>query len=96
MGREQKGTRPVVIVSGNTMNSLYDVVIACPITSAIKDTPGSVFLSKNDLNNLKEDSEILVLQIRTLSKLRFKKKIGEIENYQFNQLMSGLIKLLKY
>ena len=96
MGREQKGTRPVVIVSGNSMNMHYDVVITCPITSSIKNTPGSVFLVKSKLNNLKEDSEILVLQIRTLSKLKFKKKIGVIDNIQFNEILSGLNKLFKY
>jgi len=46
-GREQAGMRPVVIVSGDSMNEYFDVVIACPISSKIKNFAGCVVL-KND------------------------------------------------
>ena len=36
-GKEQKGKRPVVIISGNTMNKNLGIFIICPISSKIKD-----------------------------------------------------------
>jgi mRNA interferase MazF len=39
-GSEQAGMRPVVIVSGNLMNTYLNVVICCPLTSKIKNYKG--------------------------------------------------------
>ena len=36
-GSEQRGQRPVVILSGNTMNTNMNLCIICPITSKIKN-----------------------------------------------------------
>ncbi len=35
IGSEQSGIRPVVIISGNTMNSHYRVVIICPLRARL-------------------------------------------------------------
>ncbi|MCA1752681.1 MAG: type II toxin-antitoxin system PemK/MazF family toxin [Flavobacteriales bacterium] len=32
-GREQAGFRPVLIISGNLLNTHTDIVIACPLTT---------------------------------------------------------------
>lgn len=40
IGSEQSGVRPVVIISGETMNKMYSVVIMCPFTSKIKPYKG--------------------------------------------------------
>ena len=37
-GREQKGFRPAVIISGDAMNDNLDEVIICPLTTKIKTT----------------------------------------------------------
>ncbi len=65
--KEQSGLRPVVIISGNTMNKNLNIVITCPLTSSIKNYPGSVFIAKNSINKLKSNSEVLVFQIRDIS-----------------------------
>ena len=36
-GSEQAGKRPVVIVSGTAMNISLQIVMACPLTSVIKN-----------------------------------------------------------
>ena len=43
-GKEQKGKRPVVIISGNTMNRNFGIFIVCPISSKIKNYAGCVKL----------------------------------------------------
>ena len=73
-GSEQAGKRPVVIVSGTAMNISLQIVMVCPLTSVIKNIKGCVIINKNEINNLKKNSEVLVLQVRTISKIRLSKK----------------------
>lgn len=96
IGFEQKGERPVVIISGNTMNTNFGVSIICPISSKIKNYAGCVKLEKNKINKLNEDSEIITFQIRTIAKERMIKKIGEITNEQLKQIFDSLNEVFYY
>ncbi|OGI65740.1 hypothetical protein A3H53_00785 [Candidatus Nomurabacteria bacterium RIFCSPLOWO2_02_FULL_40_10] len=95
-GKEQKGKRPVVIISGNTMNRNLGVFIICPISSKIKNYAGCVKLEKNKTNNLTENSEIITFQIRTIAKERMIKKIGEITEEQLKEIFYSLNEVLYY
>jgi len=95
-GKEQKGKRPVVVVSGNTMNENFGVCIVCPISSRIKNYTGSIKLEKNNINKLDENSEILAFQIRTISKERIIKKIGEISDEQLKEIFHSLNEVFYY
>lgn len=95
-GQEQGGTRPVVIISGDTMNKHFGVSIVCPLTTNIKNFSSSVILKKNKSNGLKTDSEILSFQVRSLSQKRLVKKIGRISKEELERVMFGLFKVLKY
>ena len=95
-GREQGGKRPVVIVSGDTMNKHFGLVIACPISSKIKNFASCVQLKKNRLNGLKQDSEIITFQLRTVSKTRLSNKIGKITERELQKVLAGLLCVLKY
>jgi mRNA interferase MazF len=93
-GSEQGKTRPIVIISGNTMNTHFPVGIACPLSSTIKNYEGCVVISKNKLNGLAIDSEIISFQVRTISKERLLKKIGAIANTQLILVKNGLQDIL--
>ncbi len=95
-GSEQSGKRPVVIVSGPTMNTALQIIIVCPLTSVIKNIKGCIVIQKNQINNLKKDSEVLVLQVRTISKKRLAKKIGNITKDQIEQIKQGIDLYLNY
>jgi len=95
-GKEQKGKRPVVIISGNTMNENFDICIVCPISSIIKNYTGSIKLEKNNINKLDKDSEILTFQIRTIAKERMIKKIGEITDEQLKEIFYSLNEVFYY
>ena len=95
-GSEQSGKRPVVIISGPTMNTALQVVIVCPLTSVIKNIKGCVVLQKDGINNLKKDAEILVLQVRTISKNRLSKKIGNVSKHQMELIKEGINIYLNY
>lgn len=95
-GSEQLGFRPVVIISGNVMNQYLNVVIACPLTTKIKNYKGNILLEPNENNGLSEKSEIMIFHIHSLSKDRLVKKIGTITEKQLLDLKSGLDDILRY
>jgi mRNA interferase MazF len=95
-GSEQSGVRPVVIISGNVMNDILGICIVCPISSKIKHFTGCIVCHKNETNGLSSDSEIITFQVRTLSKERFVKKLGEITNDELAQIKKGLNEILTY
>ena len=90
IGSEQAGRRPVVILSGNLMNRFLQVIITAPLTSKIKNYQGNPILQPNQLNGLKIQSEILVFQIRSVSKDRLIEKIGEIQKTELDQALETL------
>ena len=95
-GHEQKGIRPIVVISGNTMNNHLGICIACPISSKIKNYPQRIRINKSKKNGLNKDSEIIPAQIRSISKTRLKKKLGKITNEELKKIFEGLGDILSY
>ena len=95
-GSEQQGFRPVVIISGNLMNQYLQVIIACPLTTKIKNYKGNIVLEPNETNGLSEKSEIMIFHVRSISKDRLVKKIGSITENQLGELKQGLNDILRY
>ena len=96
MGSEQKGFRPVVIVSGNMLNKYLQIVIACPLTTKIKGYKGNVLLNPDDLNGLTKKSEVLTFHIRSISKDRMIKKLGYITSSQLATIKQTLDDIIRY
>lgn len=83
IGREQFGTRPVLIISNNYEN-LLDVVTAIPITTLKKGRriyPNELLLQ----NELEKPSILLCQQIRTISKSRLIKKLTSIDDFMIQR-----------
>lgn len=95
-GSEQEGFRPVVIISGNMLNKHLKIVIACPLTTKIKNYKGNVVLTPTKENGLSKTSEILTFHVRSISKDRLEKKIGNITNKELTQLKQGIEDILRY
>lgn len=95
-GSEQAGFRPVIVISGNLMNTHLNTVICCPLTTKIKRYHGNVVLSPDKLNNLQSESEILTAQVRCISKQRLVKRIGEISGPDVAKIKNTLNDLLRY
>ena len=80
-GTEEGKTRPVIIVQTDLLNQVHLSTIICPLTTNIKqDTellrvnlPASQF-------GLKEESAIMIDQIRAIDIKRLIKKIGSVSN----------------
>ena len=73
VGSEQGHTRPVLIISDDSVNEFINTVNVIPLTSRKSDRqiyPNKVLISKGSYG-LQEESILLCHQIRTLDKKRF-------------------------
>ena len=93
-GSEQAGKRPVVIVSGNLLNQYAPVVWVCPLSSKIENYKGDLILKPNKTNGLSKESEVLIMHLRSISKSRLGKKLGEISVTDLNFLRKGIQEVL--
>ena len=78
-GSEQAGRRPVLVIQNDLGNEFASTVIIAPLTTKqyTKHYPTNVTVPSGTAG-LKEDSTILLSQIRTIDKLRLEKKIGHL------------------
>lgn len=84
IGSEQRGKRPIIVVSDEDFNIVMPVVTVLPITSLKKGRrvyPNEVFLKKN-IAGLQIDSLVLAHQIRTISKQRLIETIGVVNDFE--------------
>ena len=78
-GSEQAGRRPVLIIQNDVGNEAAPTVIVAPLTtkSFTKEYPINVHLPRG-VAGLKENSTVLLSQIRTIDKSRLGRKIGHL------------------
>ena len=95
-GFEQAGKRPVVIISGDTLNDILPIVIVAPITSKVKSYPTCVLLSANKTNGLTKNSEAIPFQIRAITKKRLIKRIGHAAEEELREILKGLLLALTH
>lgn len=95
-GHEQRGVRPVLIISGNTMNHHLGLLICCPLTTSNKGYPSCIRIQPDEYNGLLETSEVLTFHIRALSKERIKEHMGCITPTQLRAVLRGLADVLYY
>lgn len=95
-GSEQAGLRPVVVVSGNLLNQHLEIVIVVPLTTKIKKYKGNPILVPSSSNGIQNESEMLVFHIRSVSKDRLVRKLGNIEVDQLDRAIKTLNDLLKF
>ena len=93
-GSEQKGYRPVLVVSGDLLNTYAPVIWVCPLTSKIKNYHGDLILSPNKRNGLKERSEVLAMHLRSITRERLNEKLGSISMNELDQLRNALKEIL--
>jgi mRNA interferase MazF len=91
-GAEQKGVRPILIVSNEEFNQIMPNVTVLPMTSTRRRLyPSEVLLPEGKAGQALE-SIIMAHQIRTISKLRLGKLIGHLNETQLRQEVMKAIK----
>ncbi len=93
IGREQRGLRPILILSDNTFNKYSGTVIAVTLTSQ-KQKAGFPLTLKLDSKELPKESWVKISQIRTLSTKHIGDKIAEVKNSEIIKVIEGLNEIL--
>jgi len=90
---EQAGLRPVVVISEDVFNARSGTVIAMAITSQAQRAAFPLSLEMTSVK-LPKRSWVKISQIRTLSVLRLRKKLGRASPEEVDQLIEGLNEIL--
>ncbi|MGE0739404.1 type II toxin-antitoxin system PemK/MazF family toxin [Sulfurimonas sp.] len=89
-GDEVGKIRPAVIISGDDENAILDTLILMPLSTDLIDNMNPYRMRIAKREGLKEDSDILINQIRTLSKTRIKEKIAKLTSVEYDALIAHL------
>ena len=91
MGTEPGKIRPVAVVQTDLLNNKHPSTIVCPLTTNViyESDVLRVHVSHKE-SSLKEDSDILVDQIRAIDNRRFKKYLGTLNANHRSQLIENL------
>lgn len=76
IGGEIQKIRPVVVISQNEMNKYLETVVVCPLTLKLHPT----WRSRIQIVCENKPAEIVVDQIRSISKQRLQRKIDKLSS----------------
>ena len=93
-GSEQKGTRPVVVVSSDGFNTtlVWRSIIVVPVSTSANQAargPTAVRLP-NGAGGLRDDSVALCHQVTTLDRGKLTKRFGSLDTEQMLDIEAGL------
>jgi len=91
-GEEVGKIRPALILSGNEENEILDTIIVMPLSTQLLEGMEPFRLRVTQREGLKQDSDILINHIRTLSKKRVGSKIAAITPQEYQSVISHLCK----
>jgi len=79
VGSEIKKTRPALVIQNDVSNKYSPIIIVAAVTSKYDDKlyPTEILIKAGEAG-LKEDSVILLNQIRSIDKSRIVKKLGKV------------------
>jgi mRNA interferase MazF len=94
-GREQKGTRPAVVVSSNEMDSsIIELAFVMPGTTRNRSLPNHITVHPSAVNKLKETTYFMAEQLRSVSIDRFEQQLGILSDKELFDIEEVLILLL--
>jgi mRNA interferase MazF len=91
-GHEVKKKRPALIISNDIHNQYSPLVTVTPLSSNIDRVyPFEVYISK-EVASLKNNSKIMIIQLRSIDKKRLLNRIGAIEDKEILSQIDGVIR----
>lgn len=96
IGAEIKKTRPAIVVNDNSLGKL-PLKIIVPLTDwkdKYEVASWMIKVEPNSANNLTKVSSADCFQVRSVSQERFLKRIGSVSDFLFDEIKSGLSKVL--
>jgi len=94
-GGEMGKYRPAIIISDTQDNKILDTIIVIPLSTLIKEDtlPYRYKITKRD--KLEKDCDACIYEIRALSKIRLKEKLGTLNKSELNIILQSICKILK-
>ena len=89
---ESNKTQLALIISGNDENSILDTVILLPLSNDLIDDMYPYRLRIKSRDNIDQDLDVLINQIRTIKKVKIKEKVSEVSSDEYNQIIENLNK----
>ena len=90
-GSEIKKTRPCVVLTHNTLNTLRKTVVVVPLSSAARPHPPITV----PVTCLKREVVVVIDQIRAVAKHRFKSKIETLSSDDLYSIIRALSAILE-
>lgn len=90
--------RPAVVIQTDLLNHKNPTsYIVCPTTTKdlCGDTTMRLPLKANRINNLGEDCEVLIDQVRAIDKSRFVQQLGPVTDDQLDSIVTKLINIME-
>ncbi len=93
IGHEQHGIRPAILVS----ESIAGMVLVLPLTTNLEALrfPYTLSIIESSINNLEQNSAVLIFQIKSIDKHRLGKKIGSLSSGDLKKIDSQMKKMLR-
>ncbi len=91
-GDEVGKIRPALIISGDEENKILDTIIVMPLSTQLLDDMEPFRLRIVKREGLRENSDLLINHIRTISKKRVGTKIAAISEKEYQDVISNLCK----
>lgn len=94
IGAEMNKVRPCTIISPDEMNAFLKTVMIVPFTSVERDLPTRILVKASPTNGLKNDSYLVLDQIKTVDKSRLgNSPIGHLNPVEQKQVSSILCQM---
>jgi len=87
-------TRPAIIVSDSDLNQVLDLVTVIALTSNLIDNALPLRVRIQQRENLKQDSDAMVEQLRSVSKTRIGEKLSELKDEEMKLIEDGIVEML--
>ncbi|MEA1994829.1 MAG: type II toxin-antitoxin system PemK/MazF family toxin [Campylobacterota bacterium] len=92
IGHEVKKKRPTLIISNNIHNQYSPLITVAPLSSNVsKVYPFEVYIPKG-IEGLKDNSKIMIIQLRSVDKKRLIDKLGSIEDRKILEKVDRIIR----
>ena len=93
-GEEVEKIRPCIVLSDSLDNKELDTLIVVPLSTQLIDDvyPYRVRLKHRD--KLKQESDVLINQLRTVSKKRVSEYISHISTEEYQQIKEALCQMI--
>lgn len=93
-GSEIGKLRPAIIISEKDDNEILDTVIVIPLSTVIEPNTMPYRVHINSRDKLLKNSDACIYEVRALSKVRIKEKLGFLNQNEIKTIQNCLCKIV--